>query len=357
MGRRPGDAGGSGRRASRWILLAVLFVTCSLVYMVLSVAIRRTGDASSASAVGPGRGSDGDGREMIGGGGGDEDCCRGVEHLELWGAAVKWGTDHKFNSSRECCRACKAMCGGLDGPCLCDSWVFCGDRERCGEKFGECWLKKQKDVLFPALQESGEKVIWTSGLIFGKGEGIVGFETDYGTLHIKLYPDCAPHSVAYIVELLRLRLCAGCQFHRAEGRGHSWDSEGNHIADASFGPPYAMIQGTLEAEGVPFKEIPAEACPTIRRGSVAWVHSGPEFFISLANHHEWQRAYTVFGSVLPEEMEVAEKIANHSTKSEVWSNINVLVLEKPVQFRLKRITNNHGDLSLNSDAKSGLSES
>lgn len=65
------------------------------------------------------------------------ECCRGLEHLELWGSAVKWGTDHKFNNSKECCYACKAMCGGVDGPCLCDSWVFCGNKERCGGKFGE----------------------------------------------------------------------------------------------------------------------------------------------------------------------------------------------------------------------------
>lgn len=56
---------------------------------------------------------------------------------------------------------------------------------------------------------------------------------------------------------------------------------------AAFGPPFALIQGTLEAqggEGTIFKKIPIEDCPTIRRGSVAWVGSGPEFFISLANH-------------------------------------------------------------------------
>ncbi|XP_008794880.1 uncharacterized protein LOC103710775 [Phoenix dactylifera] len=357
MGRRPGDPGGGRNRASIWIVLAVLFISCSLAYMVVSVAVRRPGSIFSVSAVGPGRASGGEVREMVGGGGGEEECCRGVEHLELWGAAVKWGTDHKFNTPRECCLACKAMCGGLDGPCLCDSWVFCGDKERCGNKFGECWLKKQKDVLFPALQESGEKVIWTSGLIFGKGEGIVGFETDYGTLHIKLFPDCAPHSVAYIVELLRLRLYDGCQIHRAEGRGHSWDSKGNHIADASFGPPYGMIQGTLEAGGLPFEKIPAEACPTIRRGSVAWVGSGPEFFISLANHDEWQGAYTVFGSVLPEDMEIAEKIANLPTKPDVWNNINVSVLEKPVPFGLKRITNSHGHLNLNANSNSTSKES
>lgn len=67
----------------------------------------------------------------------DDECCRGVENLELWGAAVKWGTEFKFNSSKECCEACKSMCSGGDGPCLCDSWVFCGNKKACGSKFGE----------------------------------------------------------------------------------------------------------------------------------------------------------------------------------------------------------------------------
>lgn len=255
--------------------------------------------------------------------------------MELWGSAVKWGTDHKFNDSKDCCNACKSMCSGEDGPCLCDSWVFCGDRERCGEKFGECWLKKQNDVLFPALQGRGPTVIWTSGLIFGKGEGIISLETQHGNLRIRLMPDCAPYSVSYIVELLGSRHCAGCQFYRAEGRGDLWDSEGNHIIDAPLGPPYALIQGILQAEGIEFRKIPTEACPTIRRGSVAWVGSGPEFFISLANHDEWMNAYTVFGHVLPEDMHVAEKIAALPTKSDVWNSFNVSVLESPVHLRLK----------------------
>lgn len=71
---------------------------------------------------------------------GVDECCRGIINLELWGSAVKWGSDFKFNSSKECCLACKAMCSGGDGPCLCDSWVFCGNRETCGPKFGEVEL-------------------------------------------------------------------------------------------------------------------------------------------------------------------------------------------------------------------------
>ncbi|KAL3633466.1 hypothetical protein CASFOL_022228 [Castilleja foliolosa] len=93
--------------------------------------------------------------------------------------------------------------------------------------------RKQKDVLAPEKQEVGNNVMWTSGIIFGRGEGIVGLETEYGTLHIKLLPECSPHSVAYILELLSLRHCAGCQFYRAEGRGQSWDINDNHIQDST----------------------------------------------------------------------------------------------------------------------------
>ncbi|KAI7995347.1 hypothetical protein LOK49_LG11G02261 [Camellia lanceoleosa] len=326
MGRKPSDS-----ESTRWaslILLLMGLVSCTVVYMFASMALRPTIVSSNLESL-----------AFVGGDleGESGECCRGIENLELWGAAVKWGSEFKFNSSEECCKACKAMCTGNHGPCLCDSWVFCGNREACGKKFGECWLKKQKDTLAPERQQAGTKVSWTSGLIFGKGEGIVGLETEYGTLHIKLLPDCAPHSVVYILELLGLRHCAGCQFYRAESRGKIWDLKGNHIKDASFGPPFALIQGTLEAKGSPFKHIPTEVCPTIKRGSVAWVGSGPEFFISLANHREWKKSYTVFGSVLPEDMGIAEKIAQLPTKPDVWSNINVSVLEKPVPLLIRRI--------------------
>ncbi|XP_074588498.1 uncharacterized protein LOC141844351 [Curcuma longa] len=326
MARRPNGACGR----PLWILVAAVFVFCPLSYFALFASFRRPEDRFSASA-------DDDAGLTWRGVQRGEDFCRGQEHLELWGLVVKWGADFKLNSSAECCRACKAMCGS-GGPCRCNSWVFCGDRERCGEKFGECWLKKQDDVLFPSLHESGEKVMWTSGLIHGNGEGIVGLETEYGTIRIKLFPDCAPHSVAFIRELLGLRHCAGCQIYRAESRGQSWDSAGNHISHASFGPPHALIQGTLEAEGFIFRKFPLESSHTIRRGSIAWVDSGPEFFISLANHIEWKRSYTVFGTVFPEDMTIVEKIADLETKSDVWNNIPVLVLERPIDLNLKRIT-------------------
>ncbi|KAL3610341.1 hypothetical protein D5086_001361 [Populus alba] len=244
MGRRQNDS-----EPSRFISLTFLlasFISCALVYTVLSVALNSNTNSKGSNFEPLTLAEESN----------DGGCCRGIEKLELWGGAVKWGSDHKFNSSEECCQACKAMCTGIDGPCLCDTWVFCGNKKACGSKFGECWLKKQKDIFAPDRQEAGEHVIWTSGLIFGKGEGIVGLESEHGTLHIKLFPDCAPHSVAYILELLTLRHCAGCQFYRAEGRGQLWDSEGNHIKKIScmlakgfhdFNPSLLVFPGSFWA--------------------------------------------------------------------------------------------------------------
>lgn len=113
---------------NRLILLFVCFVSCGLVYVFLS-AVTRSGSVSEFRNIGSTL--DLVGEKNVGG------CCRGIENLELWGSAVKWGSEFKFNTSEECCNSCKSMCTGKDGPCLCDTWVFCGNREACGSKFGE----------------------------------------------------------------------------------------------------------------------------------------------------------------------------------------------------------------------------
>ena len=97
-----------------------------------------------------------------------------------------------------------------------------------------------------------------------------------------------------------------------------------------------MLQGTLEVDGVPFNGIAREAYPAVKRGSIAWVGSGPEFLISLANHDEWKDTYTVFGHVLPEDMAIAEEMALLPASTDVWSNVTVKVLRDPVYFKVKR---------------------
>lgn len=137
MGRR-----GSELEPARWgsmVLLLMGLVSFCMVYIFMSTVMRPSSSADSKmSSLGyddENSGGNGGNLELETSGGGG--CCRGVPNLEMWGAAVKWGTDFKFNTSEQCCKACKAMCTGKDGPCLCDTWVFCGNKEACGEKFGE----------------------------------------------------------------------------------------------------------------------------------------------------------------------------------------------------------------------------
>ena len=133
MGRRRTDS-----EVSRFVLLSLFLmgaISCYMIYLYLSVVFlpSRTVKIASVSDLSENGAGDLGIEEVV--------CCRGIEHLELWGNAVKWGSDFKVNSSEECCLACKAMCGGEHEPCRCDSWVFCGNREACGPRFGEvCFL-------------------------------------------------------------------------------------------------------------------------------------------------------------------------------------------------------------------------
>lgn len=127
MPRRLND--GEPGRFTATALLLIGLISCVIVYAVFSTVLRPSQDRTLVdSAV---RFTEEPRDHVVG------ECCRGIDNLELWGPAVKWGTDFKFNSSDECCKACKVMCSGNDGPCLCDSWVFCGDKDACGSKFGE----------------------------------------------------------------------------------------------------------------------------------------------------------------------------------------------------------------------------
>lgn len=121
------------------ILLLMGLVSFTVVYIFMSTVFKPSSSPSLLSSSSSKIVYDVGSSESNGGNSGLESggCCKGVENLELWGDAVKWGTDFKLNSSEQCCKACKAMCTGNEGPCLCDSWVFCGNREACGEKFGE----------------------------------------------------------------------------------------------------------------------------------------------------------------------------------------------------------------------------
>lgn len=112
---------------------------------------------------------------------------------------------------------------------------------------------------------------------------------------------------------------------------------GNHI-QMSMGPPYAVVQGTLEAQHVSFKRISKEYTPVIRRGMVGWVGGGPDFFISLADHHEWPRKHTVFATIVEADMHLVEKLTELPTAATTWENVAIKALNTPVNLKVQRVS-------------------
>ena len=84
--------------------------------------------------------------------------CRARAHTELEGGVVKWGSSHIVADAAACCEACSAH-----EEKGCNVWVFCGDRDKCGDKFGQCWLKHTDDPSEPNSRGSSLAVPWTSG--------------------------------------------------------------------------------------------------------------------------------------------------------------------------------------------------
>lgn len=132
MGRRYNDS--DFGKFTLLVFFLIGAISCSAVYVFLTLVFR----ANTASVVTM-QVEKSDFEDLLS----EEEgkCCGGVEHLELWGEAVRWGNDFRVNSSEDCCRACKNLCRGDGQRCLCNSWVFCGDRDACGARFGEVLLQ------------------------------------------------------------------------------------------------------------------------------------------------------------------------------------------------------------------------
>ncbi len=120
-----GGGGGGARRRIHLVVLLLICVTCGGVYLVCSPVLRNPFEKEVSSL------SETKKKTMVVGSLDDkESCCHGAEGTELWGEAVNWGPHLILNSSYQCCTACKANS-------KCNSWVFCGDRDKCAAKYGE----------------------------------------------------------------------------------------------------------------------------------------------------------------------------------------------------------------------------
>lgn len=109
----------SGGRWRNFLILLIVTCTCAAVYVAFAPLFRIPYSSTSSSAWQ---------KTMEPMDGENKDCCRGIEHMELWAEAVNWGSDFLVNSTQECCKACKANK-------RCNSWVYCGDSMKCGSMY------------------------------------------------------------------------------------------------------------------------------------------------------------------------------------------------------------------------------
>ncbi|CAI7918007.1 unnamed protein product [Closterium sp. NIES-54] len=193
--KRPSAAGGTARGETAmgtfFILILLAIVGFAATYSVLSalspppsilvdddllLEASSPSDSEAAATTGAGAkggssstGAGGAGEGASGGGGEDSrDFCLGEEHLELWGDAVKWGSNNPTDTAAACCQQCKDMCTGA--VCQCNAWVYCGNKELCKDNYRQCWLKRQEDVLKPEVYGNNPEIPWTSGLVHGAGK-------------------------------------------------------------------------------------------------------------------------------------------------------------------------------------------
>lgn len=137
----------------------------------------------------------------------------------------------------------------------------------------------------------------------------------------------------------KTRQCEANMQSSRQADAQPFDEYGLHVMNLNqggrggqVGPPYALVQGVLAPSGTKFPDNLMESHQRVQRGMVGWVEGGPHFFISLANHDEWQARHAIFGQVLAEDMAVVEELAALPTRPATWSGITAAVLTESVRI-------------------------
>lgn len=112
-----------------------------------------------------------------------------------------------------------------------------------------------------------------------------------------------------------------------------------------YGPPYALIQGTLDTSNagqpgtsrLPLTNMRREHTPAARRGHACLIGEGPDFFVSLADHPEWGSGHTVWGIV--DDMTLFDAIAQLPVEMTTWGDdVHVTPLVTPIPFTLTMLS-------------------
>uniref|UniRef100_A0A7S4F994 Apple domain-containing protein n=2 Tax=Chrysotila carterae TaxID=13221 RepID=A0A7S4F994_CHRCT len=285
--------------------------------------------------------------------------CHAQLRTELHGAVVRWGSDHLFNTSAECCEACKRH------P-RCDVWVHCSRESRCKGAYRQCWLKREPAIWNSTGLLVGSSDRWTSGTLTsppldhpsgagislpspsehdlalhvgrpvavaeGAARGRSTASTDGAcdggplrcaeavTLRLRLRWRGAPRAAKRLwAALQENRLCAhaDCFIHKVVRASESWGSDAlpDGLNVTSRWPAgAALVDGTMGDAGAPSDvgaSVAVEPNPTtVRRGSVAWTSAGartgdgPNFFVALADHPQLGLSHTVWADVVRADLQL-----------------------------------------------------
>ncbi|KAK3265576.1 hypothetical protein CYMTET_25742 [Cymbomonas tetramitiformis] len=155
---------------------------------------------------------------------------------------------------------------------------------------------------------------------------VLVLETKIGDVKIRLRDDLSPRTVDQIRNLVDKGQCTDeCAFYRSE----DIPAVGAIDNFGGPGPPYALVQGALQMQGV-WHSIPKEGSPIVRRGDVCMIQGGPNFFIAVAGHREWGHAHVVWGKV--GDMSVVDAITKLPVRHETWGETHVTTLVEKLRF-------------------------
>lgn len=265
-------------------------------------------------------------------------ACHAVQDVEYWGEPVVWGGSHRTGSAAECCAACHAYRhaearGGLEhghNSSVCNTWVWCGDEKKCGQKYQECWLKVLKDLpALPAQPSTGTSPGWTSGAVYPaeqeevaqtgpgprvaaannpKDGGTLVLRTAMGNISMVLRPDLAPGSVRELRRMVRMLdmrggHCSGCHFYR---------SEQNFLLQGVVIHPGAYV-------AQPRNPNPPQQS-VMERGLACWAGGagGPDLFINLIDQSGFGDSHLCFGKIT--DMSLVDKIMTLPLKPKAKPN-------------------------------------
>lgn len=172
--------------------------------------------------------------------------CHIAWNIDYWGDPLVWGDTHLTDTAADCCAACHAhqqaaARGGLDqgtNSTACNTWSHCSDKDKCGDRYRQCWLKHLPAL--PPPDGQGTPSVFSSGLVYDSSDAWLApydsktrltLRFQMGEVEVELLPDLAPASVRELRRLAALLEggsggdgsgggggggCDGCQLYRVE---------------------------------------------------------------------------------------------------------------------------------------------